>query len=324
MKPPEDCQSLDDIRVAIDTIDADIVAALGRRMGYVKAAARFKPTEESIPAPDRVAAMLPDRRRWAEEAGLDADVVEGVFNTFIHWFIDQQIRHWRAQRGPGGPAATPEEPPVASPWSRDALRVWIARALDIAPDEINDEESLIEQGLNSLSIMRLPATVAAQGVTLTFTDLMRNPTLSAWHALIAGTAPASEAAVQADADASFPLTAPFPLTEVQRAYWLGGTPCLNWAAWRRTATWRSRPTTWIPTGWSTPSTARSSATPCCGPPSARMGCNGSPCRFPPTASPASTSALRIRRNGRPRWRRCAKRCAKPFCPPTAGRCSTSA
>lgn len=71
------------------------------------------------------------------------------------------------------------------------------------------------------SVMRLPTTVAAQGVTLTFTDLMRNPTLSAWHSLIAGTAPAPEAAVQADADASFPLTAPFPLTEVQRAYWLG-------------------------------------------------------------------------------------------------------
>ena len=79
MKTPDACMGLPDIREAIDRLDADIIDALGRRMQYVLAASRFKPDEASIAAPERVAAMLPDRRRWAEQAGLDADYVETLF-----------------------------------------------------------------------------------------------------------------------------------------------------------------------------------------------------------------------------------------------------
>ncbi|WP_201317084.1 chorismate mutase, partial [Burkholderia sp. E168m15] len=64
MKTPDACTGLPDIREAIDRLDADIIDALGRRMQYVLAASRFKPNEASIAAPERVAAMLPDRRRW--------------------------------------------------------------------------------------------------------------------------------------------------------------------------------------------------------------------------------------------------------------------
>ena len=65
---------------------------------YVKAAARFKPTESSIAAPERVAQMLPQRREWAEQAGLDPHFVETLFAQIIHWYIGQQVLHWRAMR----------------------------------------------------------------------------------------------------------------------------------------------------------------------------------------------------------------------------------
>ncbi|ABN86284.1 isochorismate-pyruvate lyase [Burkholderia pseudomallei] len=99
MKTPDQCTGLADIREAIDRLDADIIAALGARMQYVKAASRFKPTEASIAAPERVAAMLPDRRRWAEQAGLDGAFVETLYAQIIAWYIEQQTRHWRRQRG---------------------------------------------------------------------------------------------------------------------------------------------------------------------------------------------------------------------------------
>jgi isochorismate pyruvate lyase len=101
MKSPEDCTGLDDIRVGIDSLDKQIVEALGQRMAYVKAAAQFKPTEESIAAPERVGAMIPQRQSWAMEAGLDPDFVGPLFAQIIHWFIGQQIHHWRAKRGLG-------------------------------------------------------------------------------------------------------------------------------------------------------------------------------------------------------------------------------
>lgn len=98
MKTPQQCTSLEDIRVGIDTIDREIIAALGRRLHYVRAAAAFKPTEESIAAPERVGAMIPERRAWAEEAGLDPDFVGPLFAQIIHWFIAQQVHHWRKRR----------------------------------------------------------------------------------------------------------------------------------------------------------------------------------------------------------------------------------
>ncbi|MGC3048261.1 chorismate mutase family protein, partial [Pseudomonas aeruginosa] len=59
-----------DTRHPIDRIDLQIVQALGRRMDYVTAASRFKASEPAIPAPERVAAMHPERARWAEVNGL--------------------------------------------------------------------------------------------------------------------------------------------------------------------------------------------------------------------------------------------------------------
>ncbi|MGP9652848.1 isochorismate lyase [Halomonas sp. AOP35-4E-18] len=98
MKKPEDCLNLLDIREAIDQVDYDIVVALGRRMDYVKAASRFKPDEASIPAPERVAAMLPARARWAKEHGLDSTFIEALFSEMIHWYITEQTQYWLRNR----------------------------------------------------------------------------------------------------------------------------------------------------------------------------------------------------------------------------------
>lgn len=98
-KQPNDCTGLADIRVGIDHIDRQIVNLLEQRMGYVKAAAHFKPSEESIPAPDRVADMLEERQKWAIDAGLPPDGISAIFEQLISWYIKQQVLHWRTLRG---------------------------------------------------------------------------------------------------------------------------------------------------------------------------------------------------------------------------------
>ena len=42
MNPPEECASIEDVRLGIDALDREVVALLGRRARYVEAAARFK------------------------------------------------------------------------------------------------------------------------------------------------------------------------------------------------------------------------------------------------------------------------------------------
>lgn len=95
MKQPEDCGSIEDVRQAIDALDREMVALIGRRARYVEAAARFKTGERSVRAPERQEVMLDERRRWAGENGLDPDVIEEVYRILISHFIDREMQRWR-------------------------------------------------------------------------------------------------------------------------------------------------------------------------------------------------------------------------------------
>jgi len=98
MKAPERCLDLDEIRVGIDTLDKEIIEALGKRMAYVLSAAQFKPTEQSIAAPERVKLMLSARRQWAQEVQLDVEFITRLFDHIIPWYIAQQTAHWKRVR----------------------------------------------------------------------------------------------------------------------------------------------------------------------------------------------------------------------------------
>lgn len=91
LKPPDECSNIEEIRGAIDEIDHEIVAALGRRFEYVKAIMRFKSTAEDVRAPQRYQAVLQQRRKWATEEGLDPDVVEKLYRDLIDYFIAHEM-----------------------------------------------------------------------------------------------------------------------------------------------------------------------------------------------------------------------------------------
>ena len=92
--PPEECQSLEEIREGMDALDRQIIAILVRRVAYVKAAAKFKTTAASVAAPDRVQKVLDTRRAWAEEAGLDGDVVRGLYRDIVTYCVGEEKKHW--------------------------------------------------------------------------------------------------------------------------------------------------------------------------------------------------------------------------------------
>jgi isochorismate pyruvate lyase len=98
MTTPENCASLEDVRREIDRIDEQIVALIGRRAHYVRAAARFKTSEQHVAAPDRQAAMLAVRRQWAEREGLDPALIEDLYRRLVAWFIQRELEHWKEAR----------------------------------------------------------------------------------------------------------------------------------------------------------------------------------------------------------------------------------
>lgn len=95
MKPPDECFNIQEIRDCIDEIDKQIIYDLGKRFAYVKAAAKFKTTEDSVKAPERFNSMLQSRRVWAEEVGLNPDVIEKLYRDLVSYFINEELKHWQ-------------------------------------------------------------------------------------------------------------------------------------------------------------------------------------------------------------------------------------
>ena len=98
MREPETCESIQDVRGAIDGLDREILRLLGNRARYVAAAARFKTDKESVQAPERQRNMLARRRQWAEEEGLDPDFVENLYRDIVSHFVGREMDLW--QKGP--------------------------------------------------------------------------------------------------------------------------------------------------------------------------------------------------------------------------------
>lgn len=95
MKTPDQCESMVDIRTEIDRLDRQVVALLGQRFAYVKAASKFKTSETTVRAPERLQAMLKQRRIWAEEVGLNADVIEKMYQDLVNYFINEEMNQWK-------------------------------------------------------------------------------------------------------------------------------------------------------------------------------------------------------------------------------------
>jgi isochorismate pyruvate lyase len=91
LTPPAECQSIGDVRDAIDSIDHLIVEAIGRRFEYVQEVTRFKRTRDEVHAAERYRAVLATRRGWAEECGLNPDVVEEMYRNLIGHFINHEL-----------------------------------------------------------------------------------------------------------------------------------------------------------------------------------------------------------------------------------------
>jgi isochorismate pyruvate lyase len=91
MKAPADCSSMQELRVQIDALDAEIVATFARRAAYIDRAAVLKQAE-GLPAriDDRVQQVVDRVKARAMAEGLDPALVEDVWRRVIDWSIARE------------------------------------------------------------------------------------------------------------------------------------------------------------------------------------------------------------------------------------------
>ncbi|WP_290676605.1 chorismate mutase [Aquabacterium sp.] len=82
------CDTLADVRSAIDQIDSMLVGLLAERGRYVHEAARFKRNKAEVAAPDRVRQVIDKALNHAREMGAPPEVVEAVYRSMIAAFIE--------------------------------------------------------------------------------------------------------------------------------------------------------------------------------------------------------------------------------------------
>jgi len=73
---------------------------------------------------------------------------------------------------------------MTAPLSLDQLRLDVAEALAESPNEIGDDDNLLDRGLDSIRIMSLVEQWRRAGFETSYLDLAERPTLSAWSALL--------------------------------------------------------------------------------------------------------------------------------------------
>lgn len=77
---------------------------------------------------------------------------------------------------------TPTQAPV--PLTLERMRADIAQLVDEAPEELENDDNLLDWGLDSMRIFNISVEWNKTGLELRFADLAETPTLADWWQIV--------------------------------------------------------------------------------------------------------------------------------------------
>ncbi len=95
--PAEACHSMPEVRAGVDAVDAEIVALLARRYGYMRAAARIKQSRDAVRDEPRKAEVIANAVAHAEKLGVPADTVAALWELLVEDSIAREM-NWFDER----------------------------------------------------------------------------------------------------------------------------------------------------------------------------------------------------------------------------------
>jgi isochorismate pyruvate lyase len=99
MLPPEECQTMEDVRAGIDALDRELVALLATRQRFIEAAARIKTDRNRVRDTARIEDVVAKVKTQARHSGLSEDIAEQVWRSLIEASITHELRQWDELRG---------------------------------------------------------------------------------------------------------------------------------------------------------------------------------------------------------------------------------
>lgn len=99
VKNPQSCQSMAEVRAGVDALDRELVALLATRFGYMRAAARIKPTRDAVRDEVRKASVIAAAVAEAEAHGVPADVIGDIWERLVEGSIAYELTAWDKVKG---------------------------------------------------------------------------------------------------------------------------------------------------------------------------------------------------------------------------------
>lgn len=98
MIPPEDCQTMAEVRAGVDALDQQIVDLLALRFRFMSAAARIKQDRGTVRDEGRKAQVIANARAAAERAGIPSEVVGDIWERLVEGSIAFEFDRWDEHR----------------------------------------------------------------------------------------------------------------------------------------------------------------------------------------------------------------------------------
>ena len=89
------CNSLQEVRDEIDTLDDKIVELIAQRNQYIRQAASFKESIDEVKAPQRIEAVLQKVRHKALALNLSPNLISKLYEIMIDDMVEAEISEFR-------------------------------------------------------------------------------------------------------------------------------------------------------------------------------------------------------------------------------------
>jgi isochorismate pyruvate lyase len=93
------CNTLEEARLEIDTVDEEIVKLIAKRNDYIKQIAHFKTSIDEVKAEDRIADVISKVRTQAIELDLSPNLINDLYIRMIDGMVESEIAEFRNAKG---------------------------------------------------------------------------------------------------------------------------------------------------------------------------------------------------------------------------------
>ena len=98
VKLPEECETMREVRIGVDTTDRELMALLDRRFGYMRAAARIKTDRNVVRDEARKAEVIGNAVAVAQALDLPSEKIAQIWDLLVETSIAYELVEWDRQR----------------------------------------------------------------------------------------------------------------------------------------------------------------------------------------------------------------------------------